>query len=228
MNGEVAPPTYAGYRFPAGIIAHAVGRSFRFAPRSRDAGELRVERRGIVTQETIRRWSRKFGQAYANALRRRHLRPGDKWHLDELVIHINGTAYSRWRAVDHEDIVLDILVQGRPDNAAATTFRRTLLKGPQDAPRVVITHKLASDDEAWREMLRRVAHRRHHGLNDRAANAHQPARAGAAHPPVQVARARATLPRRPRRHRPTAHNHRHQRDRAFATRRGVADVAAAA
>ena len=28
------------------------------------------------------RWCRKFGQTYTNALCRRRLRPGDKWHLD--------------------------------------------------------------------------------------------------------------------------------------------------
>ena len=40
----------------------------------------------VVSYETIRRWCAKFGQAYANQLRRRRLRPGDKWHLDEVFI----------------------------------------------------------------------------------------------------------------------------------------------
>ena len=31
MNDAVVAPTYAGYRFPAEIIAHAVWRYFRFA-----------------------------------------------------------------------------------------------------------------------------------------------------------------------------------------------------
>ena len=37
----------------------------------------------VVSYETIRRWCAEFGQAYANQLRRRRPRPGDKWHLDE-------------------------------------------------------------------------------------------------------------------------------------------------
>ena len=44
----------------------------------------------VVSYETIRRWCAKFGQAYANQLRRRRPRPGDKWHLDEVFVKING------------------------------------------------------------------------------------------------------------------------------------------
>ena len=42
--------------------------------------------------------------------------------------------------------------------------------------RVVITDKLASYGAAMREVLPRVEHRRHQGLNNRAENAHQPTR----------------------------------------------------
>jgi putative transposase len=52
--------------------------------------ELLFARGVIVTYETIRQWCRKFGQSYANRLRRRHLRLGDKWHLDEVFLTING------------------------------------------------------------------------------------------------------------------------------------------
>lgn len=38
----------------------------------------------------MRRWYGKFGQTYAGALRRRQPQPGDKWHLDEVFIKING------------------------------------------------------------------------------------------------------------------------------------------
>jgi hypothetical protein len=37
----------------------------------------------IVTHETIRQWCLRFGQEYANSIRRRRPQPGDKWHLDE-------------------------------------------------------------------------------------------------------------------------------------------------
>jgi putative transposase len=38
----------------------------------------------------LRRHRQGRPQAYANALRRRQPRPGDKWHLDEVFIKING------------------------------------------------------------------------------------------------------------------------------------------
>ena len=85
MEDEVAAPTYAGYRFPAEVIAHAISLYFRFALSYRDVEELLAERGVLVTDETIRQWSRKFGQVYANELRRRRPRPGDTWHLDGLI-----------------------------------------------------------------------------------------------------------------------------------------------
>ncbi len=115
-------PSYAGHRFPPEIIAHTVWLYFRFALSCRDVEELLAERGVVVTYETIRRWSRTFGQAYANGLRRRRPRPGDKWHLDEVFVGINGVQHSLWRAVDQEGNVLDILVQSRRDTAAAKKF----------------------------------------------------------------------------------------------------------
>ncbi len=176
MKDKVAAPTYAGYRFPAEIIGHAVWRYFRFALSYRDVAELLAERGVIVTYETVRQWCRKFGQTYANALRRRRPRPGDKWHLDEVFIAINGVTHYLWRAVDQEGNVLDILVQRRRNKAAAKQFFRRLLKGLQYVPRVLITDKLASYGAAKRETLPGVEHRQHRRLNNRAEHAHQPTR----------------------------------------------------
>ena len=68
----------------------------------------------IVTYETIRQWCAKFGTVYAAGLRRRQPRPGDKWHLDEVFLTINGRRHYLWRAVDQDgNVSLDILVQPR-------------------------------------------------------------------------------------------------------------------
>jgi putative transposase len=85
MRERPPAPTYKRHRFPPEIIGHAVWLSFRFALSYRDVEELLAERGVILTDETIRQWCRKFGQAYANELRRRRTRPGDKWHLDGLI-----------------------------------------------------------------------------------------------------------------------------------------------
>ena len=72
---------------------------------------MMLARRGIeVSYEAIRQWCRKFGQTFANELRHRP-RPGDKWHLDEVVQKIKGELCYLWRSVDQHGVVLDILVQ---------------------------------------------------------------------------------------------------------------------
>ena len=101
---------YKGYRYPIEVIGHAVWLYHRFALSLRDVEELMVARGAVVTYETIRSWCAKFGPDYANQLRRRRPRAGDKWHLDEVFVKINGTTHYLWRAVDQHGDVLDILV----------------------------------------------------------------------------------------------------------------------
>ncbi len=171
---------YKGHRFPQEIINHAVWLYYRFSLSYRDVEELLFARGVVVTYETVRQWCLKFGQQFANQLRRRRARPGDKWYLDEVFLTINGKQHYLWRAVDQDGNVLDILVQSRRNKAAAGALRaqffRKLLKGCQYVPRVLITDKLASYGAAKREVLPRVEHRQHQRLNNRAENSHQPTR----------------------------------------------------
>lgn len=84
--------------------------------------------RGVsLTYEAVRYWCRKFGQVYANQLRHRQPRLGDKWHLDEVFLPIHGDRHYLRRAVDQDGHVLDILVQRRRDKTAAKIFFRKLL-----------------------------------------------------------------------------------------------------
>jgi putative transposase len=176
MNSPPAPNPYKRHRFPAEIISHGVWLYFRFCLSYRDVEELMAVRGVILTYEAVRYWCRKFGQAYANQLRRRRPRPGDKWHLDEVFLTINQERHYLWRAVDQDGHVLDTLVQRRRDKKAAKKFFRKLLKGLTYVPRVIITDKLASYGAAKREILPSVEHRQHRYLNNRAENSHQPTR----------------------------------------------------
>jgi len=74
-------PSYAGYRFPAEIISHAVWLYFRFPLSLRKVDELLAARGVIVSHETVRPWALKFGQAFGYLVRRRLPAAGDKWHL---------------------------------------------------------------------------------------------------------------------------------------------------
>jgi putative transposase len=173
------PPTsnpYKRHRFPAEIISHCVWLYFRFCLSYRDVEELMAERGVILTYEAVRYWCRKFGQTYANQVRHRRPRPGDKWHLDEVFLTIHGERHYLWRAVDQDGNILDILVQRRRDKQAAKRFFRRLLKGLTYVPRVMITDCLKSYGEALRESLPSVEHRQHRYLNNRAENSHQPTR----------------------------------------------------
>jgi putative transposase len=169
-------PSYAGYRFPAEVISHAVWLYFRFPLSLRMVDELLAACGIIVSHETVRQWALKFGQAFANQVRRRLPAVGDKWHLDEVVLTIAGVKHWLWRAVDQTGTVLDILVQSRRDTRAAKRLLRKLLMRQCRAPRVMVTDKLASYGAAKREAMPSVEHRMHKGLNNRAENSHQPTR----------------------------------------------------
>ncbi len=173
---STATPSYKGHRYPIEIINHCVWLYFRFPLSFREVEELMLARGVAVSHETVRRWCAKFGQAYANRLRRGRPRPGDKWHLDEVFVRINGRLRYLWRAVDQHGNVLDVLVQSRRNATAAKRFFRKLLKGLRYVPRVLVTDKLGSYQVAHRELMSSVEHRRSRYLNNRAENSHQPTR----------------------------------------------------
>ncbi|WP_201374578.1 IS6 family transposase [Ktedonobacter robiniae] len=176
MKTQPSVTLYKGYRFPSTIISHCVWLYFRFSLSFRDIEELMAERGVVLTYETVGQWCLKFGQTYTNELRRRRPRCGDKWHLDEVFLKINGKTHYLWRAVDQDGNILDILVQSRRNKRAAKKFFRKLLKGLQYVPRVIITDKLGSYAAAKREIMVSVEHRQHKGLNNRAERLHQPTR----------------------------------------------------
>ncbi|MDX3846758.1 IS6 family transposase [Streptomyces europaeiscabiei] len=233
--------SYKGHRYPVEVISYCVWLHFRFPLSFREVEELMLERGVVVSYETVRRWCGRFGQAYAGALRRRQPRPGDRWHLDEVFIRINGRLQYLWRAVDQDGNVLDILVQNRRDKAAARRFFRRLMKKTGAVPRVIVTDRLRSYGAAHREVMPCVEHRSHKGLNNRAENSHQPTRqreramkgfrsAGGAQ---RFLSAFSGIPPhlRPRRHLMTAHDYRAEMTVRFAIREhitGVAGLATAA
>ena len=173
---NTAAPSYKRHRFPVDIIQRCVWLYFRFSLSFRDVEEMMLERGVVVSYETIRRWCAKFGQDWASQLRHRRARPGDKWHLDEVFMRIDGEQRYLWRAVDQHGNVLDVLVQSRRNAKAAKRFFRKLLKGLRYVPRVLVTDKLASYTVAHRDLLGSVEHRRSKYLNNRAENSHQPTR----------------------------------------------------
>ena len=74
MTPPADPERYKNHRFPGEIISHGVWLYYRFSLSYRDVQELLFERGIDVTHEAIRQWCRKFGQDYANQLKRRRAR----------------------------------------------------------------------------------------------------------------------------------------------------------
>ena len=104
--GAESSSLYKGHRYPAEIIGHCVWLYHWFPFSFREVEEIMMERGVIVSHEAIRQWCAKFGQIYANRLRRRQSRRGDKCYLDEVFLTINDKRQYLWRAVDQDGNVL--------------------------------------------------------------------------------------------------------------------------
>jgi putative transposase len=218
-------PSYKGFRYPVEIISHCVWLYYRFPLSFREVEEMMLERGVVVTYETIRQWCRKFGQAFANGLRRRRARPGDSG--------ISTRCSSRSTVRPTTCGVLSIrtapcwtswsplAVMPRPPPGFSA--RCSLGCGPCRGCWSLT--KLGSYGVAPRRLMRSVEHRRSKYLNNRAENSHQPTRqreramkrfrsAGGAQRFLSAFS--AISPHfRPRRHRLTAVQYRHEMTTRF-------------
>jgi putative transposase len=131
------------HRFPMPIISYAIWRYHRFNDSYRDIQECLAYRGIDVSHESIRSWCIKFGAAFRDVIKKCERKPSDKWHLDEMIIKINGQTFILWRAVDSNGHELDVFLQKRRDKKAVIRFLSRLL-GQYQPPRVIITDKLKS------------------------------------------------------------------------------------
>ncbi len=130
-----------------------------------------------MTYETVRCWANKFGPAFAANIRRARSRADCVWHLDEMVVRINGKRMFMWRAVDREGEVLDVLVQKRRTKTAALQLLRKILKNQSASPEQIITDGLASYRGAMKVL---GCQQKHQPVrlrdNNRVENSHLPVR----------------------------------------------------
>ena len=165
--------SYKRHRFPPEVIRQAVWLYYRFTLSLRDVEEVLAERGVDVSYETVRCWGDKFGRAIAANIRRSRPRPGSIWHLDEMVVRINGKRMFMWRAVDDEGEVLDVLVQKRRNKHAALRLLRKLLKRQGYVPDRFVTDGLLSYGAALETLSCRSRHRPGRlRENNRAENSH--------------------------------------------------------
>jgi putative transposase len=75
--------------------------------------------RGIdISQEIVRFWWNRFGPIFAAEIRKRQIvqmraYPQLRWHLDQVIVKVNGKLFYLWRAVDHEGEALDAVVTSK-------------------------------------------------------------------------------------------------------------------
>lgn len=146
----------------------------------RNVEDLLHERGIDICHETVHLWWNRFGPMFAAEIRKKRVEAMRqcthwRWHLDEMVVKINGETRYLWRAVDQEGEILESFVTRRRDKTAALKFMKKLMKRHGKA-QAVITDGLRSYGAAMKEIgnaeKREVG--RHH--NNRAENSHLPFR----------------------------------------------------
>lgn len=90
-------PRLKGFRFPREIVAYAVWTYHRFAVSTVELEDLLAQCGVIVSREAIRHWVNRFGAHFAACIGRGRPHPNDKWHMDAVVIAINGVKHWLWR-----------------------------------------------------------------------------------------------------------------------------------
>jgi transposase-like protein len=139
------PPksAFAGFRFPPEVIVVAVRWYLRFNLSYRDVEELLVERGVEVDHVTVYRWVQRFTPLLGDAARFCRHSPGDRWHVDETYVKVNGVWRYVYRAVDQYGRVIDVLVSARRDADAARRFFRRALSTLKVTPSEVVTDAAA-------------------------------------------------------------------------------------
>jgi putative transposase len=122
---SATPNPYHSFRFPAEVIQHAVWLYHCFSLSLREV-ELILAARGIVVSyESIREWGLCFGRLFANALKRRRPKPGDKWFLDEVFtrirgkLHYGGTRSTRMATCSTSWCRADVMPRRLSDSSAS-------------------------------------------------------------------------------------------------------------
>jgi transposase, IS6 family len=104
------------------VIVVAVRWYLRFNLSYRDVEELLAERGGEVDHVTVFRWVQRFTPLLADAARFTSHTPGDRWHVDDTYVKVNGVWRYVYRAVDQYGQVIDVLVSPHRDAEAARRF----------------------------------------------------------------------------------------------------------
>jgi transposase-like protein len=139
------------------VITVAVRWYLRYGLSYRDMEELLAERGIKVDHVTVYRWVQRFTPLFANAARPCRHATGDRWFVDETYVRVAGRWRYLYRAVDQYGQVIDVLLSGQRDTAAARQFfTHALTHGP--TPVEVTTDKAGPYLRVLDELVPTAAH----------------------------------------------------------------------
>ncbi len=146
----------------------------------RNVEDLLAERGIEISHETVRYWWNRFGPMFAPEIRRKRVEAMRqfthwRWHLDEMVVKINGETHYLWRAVDHEGEVLESFASKGRDRVTALKFMKKLMKRHGTA-RTFTTDGLRSYRAAMKVIGNAKKQEIGRWANNRVENSHQPLR----------------------------------------------------
>ncbi len=151
----------------------------RFPLLLRNIEDLLHERGIDITHETVRFWWNRLGLMFAREIRKHRVQNQNysnwAWHLDEMFVKINGELHYLWRAVDHEDEVLEAYVTKRRNRQAALRFLKKAMQR-YGKPKAVVTDRLKSYRAAMKVIGNADRQVTEQWLNNRAENSHLPFR----------------------------------------------------
>ena len=125
------------------VIRLAVMLYVRYPLSLRNVEDLLFERGIDICHETVRLWWNRFGPVFAAEIKKKRIQRMRaftqwRWHVDEVVVKMNGEVRYLWRAVDHEGEVLEAVVTKSRD-------RRAALKLLQPSQTTMFRPAIASD-----------------------------------------------------------------------------------
>ena len=162
------------------VIRLAVMMYVKYPLSLRNVEDLLAERGIDISHETVRSWWNRFGPLFAADIRRRRVSAMRqfqhwRWHLDEMVVRVNGEHRYLWRAVDHEGEVLESYVTKSRNRRAAVRFIRKALKR-HGSPEAIFTDGLRSHRAAMIELGNAGKQEVGRWANNRVENSHLPFR----------------------------------------------------
>lgn len=136
-----------GHCYPKTIILQAVYFKLRFTLSYRDIEEI-MKMRGIaVDHATIQRWVFKFTPMVESQMKKRKIRVGTSWRMDETYIKVKGIWCYLYRAVDKCGNTVDFLLTRRRQRMSAQSFLIKAIKNNY-RPTVINIDKSGSNTSA--------------------------------------------------------------------------------